>query len=105
MWTGDAIIVGSKITRESNRDKYAIWSTMLQSCTVRRLTRTNIMYIAMMNMEQCKVYLKELMTAKLIKIIDGGDNRSDGRYETTPKGADFIDTYRELTKMVPDVKT
>lgn len=84
-----------------NRDKFNLYSAILEASRKRSASMTELMYRSMTSNDQIKAYLDHLLRAGLLGY---DDNDSRARYRITGKGEDFLTCHAEITAMVPDAR-
>jgi predicted transcriptional regulator len=82
------------------RSKVQIMGEILLAASQRGegLTKTKIMYKALLSFAQIKDYLSNMVGDALLEFHD--DTK---RYTVTPKGFKFLERYRGLAEMLPDI--
>jgi predicted transcriptional regulator len=61
--------------------------------------KTRIMYRCNLSHRQLQIYVKFLLEAKLMSVIEEGDNKTNF-YQTTTKGHNFLDAYDKLKELM-----
>jgi predicted transcriptional regulator len=76
------------------RDRTEIIALILESANMNKITRTRIMYGAVLSPAQLKEYLSLLLESGLLNY-----HKEEGVYEITEKGKHFLQIYNQFSKM------
>ena len=58
-------------------------------------SKTRIVYQANLNFKMCRLYLEDLISKDLLKLMED----SPKRYRTTEKGREFLDHYSKIKEL------
>jgi predicted transcriptional regulator len=81
----------------TNRSRLSIMYHILWICHEAQVSQTQLMYKANLSYFQLKKYVSTLMTKGLLQ-----ETRHDGnkRYRSTSRGRQYIDAFRDLTRLL-----
>jgi predicted transcriptional regulator len=81
----------------TNRSRLGIIYQILWICSNNRVSQTKLMYKANLSYFQLKKYVNALLAKGLLQ-----EEVYDGRksYASTPRGRQFIDAFRDLTRLL-----
>ncbi len=82
------------------RDRIDVISQILEVANGGSLTKTKIMYKALLNYNQMKEYVKLLTEKGLL----GYDQQEVQTFRTTEKGLQFLDIYNRIVDMINEEK-
>lgn len=81
----------------TNRSRLSIIYQILRICNDDQVSQTKLMYKANLSYFQLKKYVNTLMTKDLLQETVHNGKKS---YSCTPRGRQFIDTFRDLTMLL-----
>ena len=81
----------------TNRSRLSIIYQILVICNEDEVSQTKLMYKANLSYFQLKKYVKTLMVKGLLQEIIHDEKKS---YRSTPRGRQFIDAFRDLTRLL-----
>ncbi|MCW4041859.1 MAG: winged helix-turn-helix domain-containing protein [Candidatus Bathyarchaeota archaeon] len=81
----------------TNRSRLGIIYHILMICNDEQVSQTRLMYKANLSYFQLKKYVNTLMVKGLLQETIQDEKKS---YRSTPRGRQFIDAFRDLTRLL-----